>query len=110
MVPGITFAKNQNEKVADELKWKKSPCRFCGVGCGLLIGIQDGKAVAVKGDPASSVNKGLCCVKGYHSVMALYGKDRLKKPLVKRNCCLFFCQMVLLFCELTRIFCLNSSF
>lgn len=69
----------------DALTWKKSPCRFCGVGCGLLIGVEKGRAVAVKGDPASAVNKGLCCVKGYHSVMALYGKDRLTKPLVRKN-------------------------
>jgi nitrate reductase (cytochrome) len=65
---------------------KKSPCRFCGVGCGLLIGLsEEGKAVAVKGDPNSPVNKGLCCVKGYHSVMSIYGKDRLTKPLVRKN-------------------------
>jgi nitrate reductase NapA len=55
------------------------------VGCGLLIGVRDGKAVGVKGDPRSPVNKGLCCVKGYHSVMALYAKDRLTKPLVRKN-------------------------
>ena len=44
-----------------------------------------GRAVAVKGDPASPVNKGLCCVKGYHSVMALYGKDRLTQALVRKD-------------------------
>lgn len=85
--PGVLFAESQQTNAAgfDDLKWKKSPCRFCGVGCGILIGIDKGKAVAVKGDPSSSVNKGLCCVKGYHSVMALYGKDRLTKPLVRKN-------------------------
>ena len=65
--------------------WKKTPCRFCGVGCGLLVGIKGDRAVAVQGDPASTVNKGLCCVKGYHSVLALYGKDRLRQALVRKN-------------------------
>ena len=69
----------------DGVAWKKTPCRFCGVGCGLLVGIKDDRAVAVKGDPASTVNKGLCCVKGYHSVLALYGKDRLRQALVRKN-------------------------
>ncbi|WP_431167919.1 hypothetical protein, partial [Tenacibaculum halocynthiae] len=46
--------------------WKKGPCRFCGVGCGILEGVENGKASAVKGDPNSSVNKELLCVKGYH--------------------------------------------
>lgn len=86
MIPGILFAEDQMTKYGEiGLSWKKTPCRFCGVGCGLLVGLEDGKAVAVKGDPASSVNKGLCCVKGYHSVMALYGKDRLTKPLVRKD-------------------------
>ncbi len=86
MFPGVMFAEEQIKNIAySDLNWKKSPCRFCGVGCGLLIGLKEGKAVAVKGDPASPVNKGLCCVKGYHSVMALYGKDRLTKPLVRKN-------------------------
>ncbi len=87
MFPGILFAKEQEKGLpkGGNLDWKKAPCRFCGVGCGVLVGIENGKAVAVKGDPKSSVNKGLCCVKGYHSVIAMYGKDRLTKPLVKKN-------------------------
>ncbi|MBB6461934.1 molybdopterin-dependent oxidoreductase [Flammeovirga kamogawensis] len=87
LFPGIIFADEQEKNAPKDadLKWKKAPCRFCGVGCGVLIGLQKGKAVAVKGDPKSSVNKGLCCVKGYHSVLAIYGKDRLTKPLVKKN-------------------------
>ena len=36
---------------APEPVWKKTPCRLCGVGCGLLVGIQNGRAVAVKGVP-----------------------------------------------------------
>lgn len=65
--------------------WQKTPCRFCGVGCGLLVQAVDGKAVAVKGDPASPVNKGLCCVKGYHTILALYGSDRLTQAYVRKN-------------------------
>ncbi len=86
MFPGIIFANEQNQNLPqDDVDWKKAPCRFCGVGCGLKIGIQNGKAIAVKGDLESPVNKGLCCVKGYHSVMALYAKDRLTKPLIRKN-------------------------
>ncbi|MBJ6367268.1 molybdopterin-dependent oxidoreductase [Snuella sedimenti] len=87
LFPGILFAKEQEANLPKgaNLDWKKTPCRFCGVGCGVLVGVENGKAVAVKGDPKSPVNKGLCCVKGYHSVMSIYGKDRLTKPLIKKN-------------------------
>jgi nitrate reductase NapA len=85
LFPGIVFAAPEATASADGLAWRKTPCRFCGVGCGLLVGVAKGRAVAVKGDPASPVNKGLCCVKGYHSVMALYGKDRLTRALVRKD-------------------------
>lgn len=85
LFPGVSFAAPATTDTMNGLTWKKAPCRFCGTGCGLLIGISNNRAVAVKGDPASPVNKGLCCVKGYHSIMALYGSDRLKTALIRRN-------------------------
>ena len=94
MFPGVLFAPAgggastataQTPPAEGSVAWRKTPCRFCGVGCGLLVGISNGRAVAVKGDPASPVNRGLCCVKGYHSVMALYGKDRLTRALVRKD-------------------------
>lgn len=87
MFPGLIFAQEQLRGLPLDpgINWSKAPCRFCGVGCGLLIGTKGGKAIGVKGDPKSPVNKGLCCVKGYHSVMALYGKDRLTYPLIRKN-------------------------
>jgi nitrate reductase NapA len=84
--PGIVFAAPPDTTLSPSaIAWKKTPCRFCGVGCGLIVGLNGGRAVAVKGDPASPVNKGLCCVKGYHSVLALYGKDRLTQALVRKD-------------------------
>ncbi len=86
LFPGISFGTNlTNELSSGTIRWEKAPCRFCGTGCGLLIGVSGDRAVAVKGDPNSSVNKGLCCVKGYHSIQILYGKDRVTKALVRKN-------------------------
>ena len=67
------------------IAWHPAPCNLCGVGCGLLIGIENGRAVAVKGDPDSPVGQGLACVKGYHSVQALYARDRLTRARVRRG-------------------------
>jgi nitrate reductase NapA len=85
LIPGILFAKDQRHSNLKGVSWEKTPCRFCGVGCGLKVAIKNGKAVAVKGDPESPVNKGLCCVKGYHSIQTLYGKDRLQKAKIRKN-------------------------
>jgi nitrate reductase NapA len=63
------------------LSWGKAPCRYCGTGCGVEVGVQSGRVVAVRGDTASPVNRGLLCVKGYHLPGMLYGEDRLTHPL-----------------------------
>jgi len=64
-----------------DLTWGKAPCRYCGTGCGVEVGVHDGKVVAVRGDENSQVNRGLLCVKGYHLPGLLYGEDRLTHPL-----------------------------
>ncbi|MEX2531104.1 MAG: molybdopterin-dependent oxidoreductase [Gemmatimonadota bacterium] len=90
LVPGVAFGEEVQRlldgvEVGSDVVWRRTPCRFCGVGCGLLVGIEDGRAVAVRGDPDSPVNRGLACVKGYHSVQALYGRDRLTRAMVRRD-------------------------
>lgn len=69
----------------DGLAWHKAPCRFCGTGCGVLVGVLEGRVVAVQGDPEAPVNRGLLCAKGYHAGSALYGNDRLTTPMVRTN-------------------------
>lgn len=39
----------------------------------------------MKGDPDSPVSKGLACVKGYNSVQALQGSDRIRRAMVRRD-------------------------
>ena len=68
-----------------DVSWDKAPCRFCGTGCQLQVGTQGGRVVAVASDKDADVNKGLLCVKGYHVGLALYGRDRLTQPLLKRG-------------------------
>jgi nitrate reductase NapA len=64
-----------------DLAWSKAPCRFCGTGCGVEVGVAGNRVVAVRGDQQSPVNRGLLCVKGYHLPGLLYGEDRLTHPL-----------------------------
>ncbi|MBX7104906.1 MAG: molybdopterin-dependent oxidoreductase, partial [Gemmataceae bacterium] len=77
---GTAEAAGPGVKEAD-LTWGKAPCRYCGTGCGVEVGVDAGKVVAVRGDVASPVNRGLLCVKGYHLPGMLYGADRLTHPL-----------------------------
>jgi nitrate reductase NapA len=67
----------------DEIRWDKAACRFCGTGCGVLVGTQEGRVVATQGDPDAPVNRGLNCIKGYFLSKIMYGSDRLKTPLLR---------------------------
>jgi len=70
-------------------RWDKAACRFCGTGCGIMLATKgegkDRKIVAVKGDPAAPVNRGLNCIKGYFNAKIMYGADRLTTPLLRVN-------------------------
>ncbi len=68
---------------SDEIRWDKSVCRFCGTGCGVLVGTQDGRVVATQGDPEAPVNRGLNCIKGYFLSKIMYGSDRVKTPMLR---------------------------
>ena len=58
-------------------------CRFCGCGCGVIVEAKDGKVISVTGDPENGSSRGLNCVKGYYLAGALYGEDRLTRPLIR---------------------------
>ncbi len=70
---------------AKDIRWDKAPCRFCGVGCAVLVGTQSGRVVATQGDPDSPVNRGLNCIKGYFLSKIMYGADRLTTPLLRKK-------------------------
>ena len=81
---GVPVADASGDGALDPaIAWEKSVCRFCGVGCGVMVGTKDGHIAAVKGDPENPVNRGLLCVKGYANAEILYGADRLHKPLLR---------------------------
>ena len=67
------------------IRWDKAPCRFCGVGCSVLVGTKDGRVVATQGDPEAPVNRGLNCIKGYFLSKIMYGEDRLTAPLLRKK-------------------------
>ncbi len=78
-----TFGKIATVKKVD--KWVKSTCGYCGVGCGLYIGVQGDKPVYTKGDPAHAVSKGTLCPKGLTEHEMVTSKTRVTTPMLKKN-------------------------
>ena len=81
-IPGMQAIAKQDDT---GVRWDKAPCRYCGVGCSVLVGTKDGRVVATQGDPDAPVNKGLNCIKGYFLSKIMYGEDRITQPLLRKK-------------------------
>lgn len=64
-------------------KWIKTTCGYCSVGCGMYLGVKNGRAVSVRGDPDHPVNAGALCPKGLSEHQFIHSKDRLTHPLLR---------------------------
>ncbi len=57
----------------------KSICPYCAVGCGQLVYSDNGKVVAIEGDPASPISQGNLCPKGSASFQLVTQPLRVTK-------------------------------
>ena len=71
------------QKHAD--RWVNSTCGYCSVGCGMQLGVRDGKVVSVRGNPDHPVNLGKLCPKGLAEHYAIEAEDRIKYPLLRKG-------------------------
>ncbi|MDP3065796.1 MAG: formate dehydrogenase subunit alpha [Methanobacteriaceae archaeon] len=63
----------------------KTTCTYCGVGCGLYLGVRGQEIISARGDPEHPLSQGNLCVKGRHGFNFVNDPDRLTKPLIKKN-------------------------
>jgi len=64
-------------------RWVKTTCGYCSVGCGMFIGVKDGRAVAVRGNPDHPVSRGLLCPKGLSEHHTIHATNRARYPLLR---------------------------
>jgi assimilatory nitrate reductase catalytic subunit len=71
------------QKVPD--RWVATTCGYCSVGCGMFIGVKDGRAVSVRGNPDHPVNRGMLCPKGISEHHTIAAENRARYPLLRRD-------------------------
>ncbi|RLA68500.1 MAG: nitrate reductase [Epsilonproteobacteria bacterium] len=77
------FGKVSSFKTPD--KWVRSTCGYCGVGCGLYIGVKDGVPVYTKGDPAHPVSRGTLCPKGLTEHEMVQSNGRVTSAMIRKD-------------------------
>lgn len=74
-----------NKKNYKPTREVKTTCTYCGVGCGMYLGVRGNEVVSIRGDPEHPLSSGNLCVKGRYAFKFINHPDRLTSPLIKRN-------------------------
>ncbi|WP_312691318.1 bifunctional nitrate reductase/sulfite reductase flavoprotein subunit alpha [Kosakonia sp.] len=61
----------------------KSVCPYCGVGCGLVLQVENQRIIDVTGDKSHPANAGRLCTKGKSSAQAITAPGRLAHAYVR---------------------------
>jgi ferredoxin-nitrate reductase len=64
-------------------RWLKSTCPYCGVGCGVEVGVKENEVVQIRGNNLHPANFGKLCPKPSGLPEALHSPDRLTHPLMR---------------------------
>ncbi len=72
-----------SRRIAD--KWVPTTCGYCSVGCGIEIGVRDGRAVATRPHESHPVNRGKLCPKGLSEHHTLDTETRAMYPMLRSN-------------------------
>lgn len=62
---------------------QRSYCRICIATCGLVVEVEDGRALSVRGDAAHPLSAGYACSKGRALPGMHHGPERLDVPLMR---------------------------
>ncbi|MCD6472779.1 formate dehydrogenase subunit alpha [Candidatus Aerophobetes bacterium] len=60
-------------------------CPYCGCGCNFYLQVLDGELVGVLPCKSHVVSQGKLCIKGWNASDFVVSKERLTKPLMKKN-------------------------
>jgi formate dehydrogenase alpha subunit len=82
-----TGALRPKEAAAPALRTVETTCPYCGVGCGISVGVRPDRRLALMADdiPANRSSEGMLCVKGRFGTGFVHARDRITTPLVRRD-------------------------
>ncbi|MBI4011213.1 MAG: molybdopterin-dependent oxidoreductase, partial [Candidatus Rokubacteria bacterium] len=82
-----TGALRPKEAPAPVARRVETTCPYCGVGCGIVAGVREDQRLALMADdvPANRSSEGMLCVKGRFGTGFVHAKDRVLRPMVRRE-------------------------
>src|SRR5437762_9391412 len=82
-----TGALRTKETPAKVVQRVEPTCPYCGVGCGIELGIREDDRLALMTDdaPTNRSSLGMLCVKGRFATGFVHARDRITRPMIKRD-------------------------
>jgi formate dehydrogenase alpha subunit len=82
-----TGALRPKEAPAPIVREVETTCPYCGVGCGIRLRVRaDGRLAAMADDvPGNPSSGGTLCVKGRFATGFVHSRDRITRPMVRRD-------------------------
>jgi formate dehydrogenase alpha subunit len=82
-----TAALAPKELLAPVTRRVETTCPYCGVGCGIEVAVRaDGRLALMADDvPANRSSEGMLCVKGRFGTGFVHARDRIVRPMVRRD-------------------------
>lgn len=71
------------QKIPD--RWVPTTCGYCSVGCGIELGVKDGRAIASRALASHVVNRGKLCPKGLSEHYTIGAENRARYPLLRKE-------------------------
>lgn len=67
------------------MKFVPTTCPYCGTGCSFYLVVKDNRALGIEPWHSPPVNEGKLCQKGRYAHQFIHSKDRLTRPLIKKD-------------------------
>ena len=71
--------------MSHDVKQVKSVCPYCGVGCGIVMQVENDRIIKVSGDKSHPANRGKLCTKGLTCAGAVTAPGRLQQAFIRDN-------------------------
>ena len=82
--PELEIASAQAAEDEEERTTALAQCPYCGVGCGTIIQVENGKIVSMRPDKDHPTNFGLQCIKGLTAAEPMYVDGRMEQGKPRR--------------------------
>jgi formate dehydrogenase major subunit len=70
---------------ATATSFTRTVCPYCGTGCEMSVGANEGRLIAIKPVPEAPVSRGHLCVKGRYAFDFVHATDRVTQPHIRRD-------------------------